>query len=163
MPTLRTFPTGSSVTQSCLTLCEPMDCSMRGFPVHHQFPRAYSYSCPSYLWCYLTISSCVVPFSHLQSFSASGDFPMSQFFTSGGQSIVVSASTSVFPMNWFPLGLISFRVDWFPLGLTGWNFLQSKGLSRVISNTKVQKHQLSGAQLSLVFKSHMNTWLLEKP
>ena len=88
-----------------------------------------------------TISSSVVPFSScLQSFPASGSFPMSQFFTSGGQSIGVSASASVFPMN---------IQDWFPLGLTGWISLQSKVLSRVFSNTTVQKHQFFGAQLSL--------------
>ena len=88
-----------------------------------------------------TISSSVIPFySHLQSFPASESFPMSQFFTSGGQSIGVSASTSVLPMN---------IQDGFPLRLTGWISLQSKGLSRVSSNTTVQKHQFFSAQLSL--------------
>ena len=87
-----------------------------------------------------TISSSVVPFSsHLQSFPVSGSFPMSQLFASGGQSFGVSASTSVLPMN---------IQDWFPLGWTGWIFLQSKGLSRVFSNTTVQKHQFFGTQLS---------------
>ena len=96
-------------------------------------PGAYSNSCPSSQWCHPTISSSVVPFSsHLQSFPASGSFPMSQFFTSSGQSIGVSASASVLPMN---------IQDWFPLGWTGWISLQSKGLSRVFSNTTVQKHQ----------------------
>ena len=91
-------------------------------------PGAYSNSCPSHQWCHPTISSCVIPFSsHLQSFPASGSFPMSQFFTSGGQSIGVSASASVLPMNIH---------DWFPLGWTGWISLQSKGLSRVFSNTE---------------------------
>ena len=90
-------------------------------------------------WCHPTISSFVVPFSsHLQSFSASGSFPMSQPFPSGGQSIGASASASVFPMN---------IQDWFPFGWTGWISLQSKGLSRVFSNTTVQKHQFFGAQL----------------
>ena len=85
-------------------------------------PRACSHSCPSSWWCHPTISSCVVPFSHLQSFPTSRSFPMSQFFTSRGQNIEVSASASVLPMN---------IQDWFPLGLTGLISLQSKGLSRV--------------------------------
>ena len=103
---------------------------------------AYSSSCPLSRWCcHPTISSSVVPFSfHPQSFSASGSFPVSQFFSSGGQSIGVSASTSVIPMN---------TQDWSPLGWTGWIFLKSKGLSRVFSNTSVQKHQFFCAQLSL--------------
>ena len=96
-------------------------------------PGVYSNSCPLSRWCHPTISSSVVPFSScLQSFPASGSFPMSQFFTSGGQSIGVSASASVLPMN---------IQDWLPLGWTNWIFLQSKGLSRVFSNTTVQKHQ----------------------
>ena len=94
-------------------------------------PRAGSNSCPSCQWCHPTISSSVIPFSsHLQSFPASGSFPMSQFFASGGQSIGVSASASVLPMN---------TQDWSPLGWTGWISLQSKGLSIVFSNTTVQK------------------------
>ena len=98
-------------------------------------PGAYSNSCPLSRWCHPTISSSVVPFSsHLQSFSASGPFQMSQFFASGGQSTGVSASASVLPTN---------IQDWFPLGWTGWISLQSKGLSRVFSNTTVQKHQLA--------------------
>ena len=102
-------------------------------------PRACSNSCPSSQWCHPTISSSVIPFSScLQSFPPSGSFPMSQFFPSGGQSIGVSASTSVLPMN---------IQDW-SLGWTGWISLQSKGLSRVFSNTTVQKHQFFGAQLS---------------
>ena len=96
-------------------------------------PRVYSNPCPSRQWCHPTISSSVVPFSSLfQSFPASGSFPMSQLFASGGQSIGVSASTSVLPMN---------IQSWFPLGWTDWISLQSKGLSRVFSNTTVQKHQ----------------------
>ena len=103
--------------------------------------RVHSNSCPLSRRCHPTTSSSVVPFSsHLQSFPASGSFPMSQFFTSGGQSIGVSASTSVLPMN---------IQDWSPLGWTGWISLQSKGLSRLFSNTTVQKHQFFGAQLSL--------------
>ena len=118
-------------------------------------PGAYSNSCPSCRWCHPTSSSSVVPFSFLlQSFPASGSFPKSQFFTSGGQSIGVSASTSVLAIN---------LQDWFPLGWTGWISLLSKGLSRVFSNTTVQKHQFFGAQLSLESKSHIHTWLLEKP
>ena len=90
-------------------------------------------SCPLSRWCHPTISSSVIPFSScLQSFPASGSFPMSQFFPSGGQSIRVSASVSVLPMN---------IQDWFPLGWTGWLFLQSEGLSRAFSSTTVQKHQ----------------------
>ena len=120
------------------TLEGPMDCSTPGFPVH---PRAYSNSCPFYQWCHQTISSSVVPFpSCLQSFPASGSFQMSQLFMSGGQSTGVSASTSVLLMN---------TQDWSPLGWTGWISLQSKGLSRVFSDTTVQKHQFFGAQLSL--------------
>ena len=96
-------------------------------------PGAYSNPCPSSRWCHPTISSSVVPFSScLQSFPASGSCPVSQFFASRSQSIGVSALTSVFPMNIH---------DWSPLGWTGWISLQSKGLSRVFSNTVVQKHQ----------------------
>ena len=96
-------------------------------------PRVYSNSCPLSWWCHSTISSSVVPFSsHLQSFPAWGSFPMSQFFTWGSQIIGVSASASVLPMN---------TQDWSPLGWTGWISFQSKGLSRVFSNTTVQKHQ----------------------
>ena len=101
-------------------------------------PGVHPNSCPLSRWCHPTISSSVIPFSsRLQSFPASGSFPMSQCFTSGGQSIGVSASAS---MN---------TQDWSPLGWTGWISLQSKGLSRVFSNTTVQKHQFFGAQLSL--------------
>ena len=118
-------------------------------------PRASSNSCPFCQWCHPTISSSVVPFSScLQSFPASKSFPMSQFFTSGGQSIRVSASASVLPVNF---------QDWFPLGWTGWISLQSKGLSRVFSNTTVQKHQFFSAQLSLQSNTDIHTWLLEKP
>ena len=122
-------------------------------------PGVYTNSCPLSLWwtqCPLspTISFSVVPFSsHLQSFPASGSFQMSQF-TSGGKSIGVSASASVLPMN---------IQDWFPLGWAGWISLQSKGLSRVFSNTTVQKYQFFSAQLSLWSNSHVHTWLLEKP
>ena len=117
--------------------------------------RSLPNSFPLNQWCHLTISSSVVPFpSCLQSFPASGSFQMSQLFTSGGQNIGVSASTSVLPMN---------TQDWFPLGWTGWISLHFKGLSRVFSNTTVQKHQFFGAQLSLYSNTHIHTWLLEKP
>ena len=105
-------------------------------PCSSPTPGVSSNSCPLSQWCHPTISSSVIPFSsHLQSFPASRSFHMSQFFTSGGQSIRISASASVLPMN---------IQDWFPLGLTGWISLQSKGLSRVFSNTTVQKHQFFG-------------------
>jgi len=104
-------------------------------------PGVYSNSCSFSRWCRLTILSSVVPFSsHLQSFPASGSFQMNQFFASGSQGIGVSASASVLPMN---------IQDWFPLGWTGWISLLSKGLSRVFSNTTVQKHQFFNTQLSL--------------
>ena len=117
-------------------------------------PRAYSNSCPSCQWCHPAISSSVVPFSCPQSLPASGSFPKSQLFASADQSIGVSASASVLPMN---------MQDWFPLRWTGWISLQSKGLSRVFSNTTVQKHLFFGAQLSLWSNSHIHAWLLEKP
>ena len=116
--------------------------------------RACSNSCPLCQWCHPTILSSVIPFSScLQSFPASVSFPMSQFFASGGQRIGVSASASILPMS---------IQDWFPLGLTGLISLQSKELSRVFSNTIVQKHQFFGIQLSLWSNSHIHTWLLEK-
>ena len=112
-------------------------------------------SCPLSRWCHPTISSSVVPFSSCpQSFPGSGSFQMSKPFTSGGQSIGVSASASVLPMN---------TQDWSPLGWTGWISLLSKGLSRVFSNTTVQKHQFFSAQLSSQSNSHIQTWLFEKP
>ena len=105
-------------------------------PCHSPTPGACSYSCPLSHWCHPTILSPVIPFSsRIQSFPASGSFQMSHFFTSGGQSTGVSASASVLLMN---------IQDWFPLGLTRWISLQSKGLSRVLSNTTVQKHQFFG-------------------
>ena len=129
----------SSVAQSCLTL-PPHGLQHTRLPCPSPTPRAYSNSCVLSQWCHPNISSSVIPFSsHLQSFPASRSFPMSQFFTSGSQSVGASASTSVLPMN---------IQDWFPLGLAGWVSLQSKGLSRVFSNT-VQEHQFFSAQLSL--------------
>ena len=129
------------VAWSCLTLWDHIDCSTQGLPVPYQFP-VYSNSCPLSWWCHPTISSSVLPFStHLQSFPALGSFKMSQFFASSSQNIGVSASTSVLPMN---------TQDWFPLEQTGWISLQSKGLSRVFSNTTVQKHQFFSVQLFFI-------------
>ena len=126
--------------------CSVVSESLRPYGLQHTrppcpspSPEVYSNSCPLSQWCHPTISSSVVPFSScLQSFPASGSFPMSQCFTSGG--IGVSASAAVLPMN---------IQNWFPLRWTGWISLQSKGLSRVFSNTTVQKHQFFSAQLSL--------------
>ena len=117
-------------------------------------PGVYSDSCPLSQWCHPTISSSVISLaSRLQSFPPSGSFQMTQFFASGGQSIGVSASASVLEIN---------TQDWFPLGWTGLISLQSKGLSRVFSNTIVQKHQFFGAQRSHS-NSHFHTWPQEKP
>ena len=116
-------------------------------------PGVHSDSHPSSRWCHQTVLSSVVPFSSCpQSFPASGSFQISQFFASGGQR--VSASASVLPMN---------TQGGSPLEWTGWISLQSKGLSRVFSNTTVQKHQFFGAQLSSQSNSHIHTWPLEKP
>ena len=117
--------------------------------------KVYPNSCPLSQWCYLTISSSIIPFSScLQSFPASGSFQMTQLFAWGGQSIGVSASTSVLPMN---------TQDWSPLEWTGWISLQSKVSLRVFSNTTVQKHQFFGTQLSWQSNAHIHTWPLEKP
>ena len=125
----------SSVAHLCPTLCNPMNRSMPGLPVHHQLPES-TQTHVHWLsqWCHPTISSSVIPFSCLQSFPASGSFQMSQLFASGGQSIGVSALASVLPVN---------TQDWSSLGWTGWISFQSKGLSRVFSNTTVQKHHSS--------------------
>ena len=144
----------SSVPHSCLTL------RLHGLqhtrpPCPSPTPRACSNSCPSSQWCHPTISSSVIPFSScLQSFPASGSFPVSQFFTSGGQSIGASASASVLPIN---------IQDWFPLGFTGLISLQSKGLSRVFSNTQFKS--INSLVLSFLYSpnSHIHTWPLEKP
>ena len=120
-------------------------------------PRVHPNSCTWSRCCHPIISSTVVHFSScLQSFPASGSFQMSQLFASGGQSIGVLASTSVFPMN---------VQDWSPLAWTGWISLQSKGLSRVFSNTTLQKHQFFSPQLqpSSQSNSHIHSWPLEKP
>ena len=144
-----------SVTQSCLTLCDPMNRSTPGLPVHHQLPgftqthvhRVGDAIQPSHP---LSSPSSPAP-NHSQH---QGSFPMSQLFTWGGQSIGVSASSSVLPMN---------TQDWSLLGWTGWISLEFKGLARVFSNTTVQKHQFFGAQISSQSNSHIHTWLLEKP
>ena len=147
-----------SVQFSCSVMSEslqPHEQQHFRSPCPSPTPGVYPNSCPLSRWCHPAISSSVVPLSScLQSFLTSGSFQMSQLFTSGGQSVGVSASISVLPMN---------IQDWFPLGLTGWIFFQSKGLSRVFSNTTVQKHQFFGAQLSSQSNSHIHTWPLEKP
>ena len=144
----------SSVAQSCLTLCDPTDCSTSGLPALHQLPELTQIHVRG-------VGDAIEPFhpvisfsSCLQSFPASGSFPVSQLFSSGGQIIGASASASVLPTN---------IQDWFPLGWTGWISLQSKGLSKVFSNTTVRKHQFFGAQLSSQSNSHIHTWQLEKP
>ena len=144
----------SSVTQSCLTLCDPMNYSTPGL-CPSPTPGVHRNSCASSWWCHLAISSSVIPFSFCpQSLPASGSFPMSQLFAWVGQSIGVSASASVLPKN---------TQNWSPLGWTGWMSLQSKGLSRVFSSTIVQKHQFFSAQLSSQSDSHIHTWPQEKP
>ena len=140
-----------SVMSDSLWLHEPQHARP---PCPSPTPRAHPNPCPLSQWCHPTISSSVIPLSCPQSFPASGSFPMSQLFTSGDQSIGVSASTSVLPMN---------TQDWSLLGWAGWISLQSKGLSRVFSNTTVQKHQFFGTQLSPQSNSHIHTWPLEKP
>ena len=125
-----------SVAKSCLTLV-PCGLQHTRLPCPSLSPRIGWNSCSLSRWCHPAISSSVTPFSCLQSFPASGSFPMSQLFASGGQNIGVSASTSVL-----------FTQDWSPLGWSGWISLQSKGLSRVFSNTTVQKHQFFSTQLS---------------
>ena len=144
------LPQFSSVAQSCLTVwphglhaaCQD------SLSVHHQLLKLAHTQCPLSQWCHPTISSSVVPFSScFQSFPASGFSPLSQLFASGSQSIGASASASILPMKF---------QDWFPLGLTGCISLQSKGLSRVFSNTTVQKHQFFGAQPFLRSNSYIH-------
>ena len=145
----------SLVAQLCPTLSDPMNRGMPGLPCLSPTPWIYSNSRPLSQWCYPAISSSVFPFSSCpHTLPASGSFQMSQLFTWGGQSTGVSASASVLPKN---------TQDWCPLRWTGWISLQSKELSRVFSNTTVQKHQLFSAQLSSQSKSHIHTWSLEKP
>ena len=144
----------SSVAQSCPTLW-PHESQHARPPCPSPTPKVHSNSLPSDQWCHPAISSSVVPFSSCpQSLPASESFPMSQLFAWGGQSIRVSALASVLPKN---------TQDRSPLEWTGWISLESKGLSRVFSNTTVQKHQFFGTQLSSQFNSHIHTWPLEKP
>ena len=153
MPRASFYPRWCSVIKSCLFFATPWTTHSR-LPCPSLSPGVCSNSCPSSRWCHPTISCSVVPFSSCpQSFPASGSFPMSQFFTSG-QSIGASASASFLPMN---------IQNWFALGLTGWISSQSKGLSRVFSNTTTQTQQFFSAQPSLWSNSHVHTWLLEKP
>ena len=142
----------SSVAQSCPTLCDPMNHSTPGLPVQHQLPEFTQWTSQ---WCHPAISSSVIPFSYYpQSLPASESFPMSQLFTWGGQSTGVSALASLLPKK---------SQGWFPSEWTGWISLQSKGLSRVFSNTTVQKNQFFGAQPSSQSNSHIHTWPQEKP
>ena len=144
----------SPVTQSCPTLCNPMNHSMPGLPVHHQLPE---FTQTHVHWVGDAIQPSHPLLSPSPTFNLSqhqGLFKMSQLSASGGQSFGVSASTSVLPMN---------TQDWSPLGWTGWISLQSRGLSIVFSNTTVQKHQFFRAQLSSQSNSHIHIWPLEKP
>ena len=145
----------SSVTQSCPTLCDPMNHSMPGLPVRHQLPEFTQIHVHR-------VSDAIQPSHPLSSpsppalnpFQHQSLFPMSQLFAWGGQSTGVSALASFLPKN---------TQNWPPSEWTGWISLQSKGLSRVFSNTTVQKHQFFGAQLSSQSNSHIHTWPLEKP
>ena len=141
-----------SVVSDSLRPHEPQHASP---PCPSPTPGVHPNPCPLSRWCHPTISSSVVPFSSCpQSFPASGSFPMSQLFASGSRSTGVSALASFLPKK---------SQDWSPLGWTGWISLQSKGLSRVFSNTAVQKHQFFSAQLSSQSNSHIHTWPQEKP
>ena len=147
-----------SVQFSCSVVSNsllPHESQHARLPCPSPTPRVYSRSCPLSRWCHPAISSSAVPFSSCSpSLPPSESFPVSQLFTSGGQSIGVSASASVLPKN---------TQGWSPSEWTGWISLQSKGLSRVFSNTTVQKHQFFGAQLSSQSNSHIHTWPLEEP
>ena len=145
----------SSVIESCLTLCDPMNCSTPGLPVHHQlleFTQTHVHWVGDAIQPSHPLSSPSPP--ALQYLPASESFPMSQLFASGGRSIGVAALASVLPMK---------NQDWFPSEWTGWISLQSKGLLRVFSNTTVQKHQFFSSQISSQSNSHIHTWPLEKP
>ena len=136
----------SSVAQSCPTLCNPMDCSTGQASLSIAKSRSYSNSWPLSRWCHPTVSSSVVPFSsRLPSFPASGSFPMSEFFTSGGQSIGASASASVLPMN---------IQHWFPLGSTGLISLLSKGLSSLLQHHSSKASILHHSAFFMVQLSH---------
>ena len=162
---LRLTSIESAMPSSYLILCRPLLLLPPTFPsirvfsnestLHMRWPKYWSFSFSIIPFFISLRKVSVVPFSsHLQSFPASKPFQMSQFFASGGQNIGVSASASVLPMT---------IQDWSPLGLTGWISLQSKGLSRVFSNTTVQKHQFFSAQPSSQSNSHIHTWPREKP
>ena len=143
----------SSVTQSCPTL-RPHESQHARPPCPSPTPGVHPNSRASSQWCHPAISSSVVPFSSCPQSLPGSAFPVSQLFTWGGQTIGVSASASVLPMN---------TKDWSPWGWTGWISLQSKGLTRVFSSTTVQKHQFFSTQLSSQSNSHIHTWPLEKP
>ena len=145
----------NSEAQSCLTPCDPMDCSTPGLPVHHQLtPRVHLNSCASSRWCHPSISSSVICFSSCpQSLPASGSFPMSQPFAWGGQSTGVSALASFLPKKSH-----GWSSQW-----TGWISLQSKGLSRAFSNTTLQKNQFFSVQIYSQHNSYIHTWPQEKP
>ena len=147
-----------SVHFSCSVMSDslqPLESQLARPPCPSPTPRVYSNSCQSSQWCHWAISSSVIPFSSCpQCLPASGSFPMSQLFAWGVQSIGVSALASFLPKK---------TQGWSPLEWTGWISLQSKGLSRVFSNTTVQKHQFFGAQLSSQSNSHIHTWPLENP
>ena len=153
---------GARLSSSVQFSCSVMSDSLRPYESHQarppcpsQTPEVYPNSCPSSQWCHPAISSSVIPFSSCpQSLPVSGSFPVSQLFARGGQSTGVSASASVLPVK---------TQEWSPLGWTGWISLQSQGLSRVFSNTTIQKHQFFSAQLSSQSNSHIHTWPLEKP
>ena len=141
-----------SVVSDCL---RPHESQSARPPSPSPTPGVHSNSCPSSRWCHPDISSSFIPFSSFpQSLAASGSFPMSQLFAWGGQIIGVSASVSVLPVN---------TQDWSPLGWTGWISLQSKGFSRIFSNTTVQKHQFFSVHLSSQSNFCIHTWPLEKP
>ena len=148
----------SSIQFSCSVVSDslwPHESQHARPPCPSPTPGVHSNSCPSSRWCHPAISSSVLPFSSCsQSLPASGYFPMSQLFTGGGQNIGVSALASVLPVN---------TQDWSPLGWNGWISLQSKGLSRVFSNTTGQKHPFFSTQLSSQSNSHIHTWPQEKP
>ena len=148
----------SSVQFSCSVVSDslwPHELQHARPPCPSPTPGVHSNSCPSSQWCHPAVSSSVVPFSSCpQSLPASGSYPMSQLFAWGSQSIRVSALASVLPKN---------TQDWSPLEWTGWISLQSKGLSRVFSNTTVQKHQFFGTQSSSQSNFHIHTWPLGKP
>ena len=156
------FKNGSTTFSSVQFSCSVVSNSLRPHELQHArppcpspTPGVHSNSCPSSRWCHPAISTSVVPFSSCpQSLPASESFPMSQLFAWGGQSIGVSALASVFPKN---------TQGWSPSEWTGWISLQSKGLSRVFSNTTVQNHQFFHAQPSSQSNSNIHTWPLEKP